>query len=213
MKPKTVLQSSGIYVLTAPSGGQYVGSAVCIYRRFSQHKTELRRGTHKNKILQNAWAKHGEEGFTFVVLLVCRATDLLLYEQAAIDALQPRYNICQIAGNSLGTTRTEEYKLGRSVALTGRTLSPEHREKIAAALRGRVVPSDIRPTLGRRKGWKQTEEAKAKMRGRRRTPEHCAKLSAVARGRTPHNKGVRCPDHLRARIAAKLKGNRNACKP
>lgn len=54
------MKISGVYAFTSPSGGQYVGSAVNLARRRSQHLWALRRGRHRNPALQKAFNKYGE---------------------------------------------------------------------------------------------------------------------------------------------------------
>ena len=97
-------RQAGVYTITClPTGKQYVGStATSFRRRFAQHRHALRAGIGVSPKLLNAWRKHGVSAFEFRPLLVCRPEDALLYEQAAIDALQPVLNICQVAGNCFG---------------------------------------------------------------------------------------------------------------
>lgn len=46
----------------------YIGQTINIKRRWSTHKTHLRRGKHSNPHLQNAWNSYGERAFEFVVI-------------------------------------------------------------------------------------------------------------------------------------------------
>ena len=55
-------QKSGIYIIeNKVNGKKYVGQSVNIGSRKSKHFGELKRGTHHNGYLQNAYNKHGEE--------------------------------------------------------------------------------------------------------------------------------------------------------
>ena len=172
------LNSSGIYRIISPSGGTYVGSAINIRLRWHGHKSALRKGTHKNKKLQNAWDKYGEDHMLFCVMLVCSKNDLLLYEQKAIDVLRPRYNLCIQAGSALGLKWSEESKRRKSEGRRGVRLTAQHRANIGAALMGQVVSSETKEKLATQRGWKHTEESKAKMRGRQFSADHRAKLRA-----------------------------------
>lgn len=67
---KSELNVCGVYSITSPSGGVYIGSAVLVRRRWHQHKITLRGQKHKNPTLQNAWNKYGEEQMTFSLLLI-----------------------------------------------------------------------------------------------------------------------------------------------
>jgi group I intron endonuclease len=60
--------------------------------------------------LQPAWNKYGQGAFQFQVLILCDKPSLLLYEQIALDALSPEYNVLKVAGNSLGRKATRETK-------------------------------------------------------------------------------------------------------
>ena len=89
-----MLNQSGIYeILNTVNGKRYIGSAVYIVGRFARHRMHLRRGTHHSVHLQRAWNKHGEEAFEFRPILFCTKDMLLYYEQLAIDAFKPLYNI------------------------------------------------------------------------------------------------------------------------
>ena len=63
------LTRSGIYTITnIANGHRYVGSAVDMGRRWSQHKGSLLSNRHHSIYLQRAWNKHGENTFEFEVL-------------------------------------------------------------------------------------------------------------------------------------------------
>lgn len=209
--------ASGIYSITSPSQKRYVGSAVNIRSRWHGHRTALRTGRHKNRHLQSAWDKYGEAEMVFAPLLICSPENLLMYEQAAIDALKPEYNISPVAGNCLGVKRSPETCAKLSKRLAGRSLTPEHKAAISAGLRGRVCAPETRAKLADQRGWRHTDDAKAKMR-RQFSEEHKQKLRALAIGRPPirtgphsdetkrkiseANKGRKLSDETRARMRA-----------
>lgn len=105
------LKNCGIYIIqNVVNGNIYVGSSININRRFSQHKSTLRHNTHRNKHLQNAWNKYGEENFEFIVIehhsypekILCR-------ENKCIKLYNPEYNNIKV--NSEGRfTHSEETK-------------------------------------------------------------------------------------------------------
>lgn len=166
------------------NGKLYIGSAVNFLGRCRQHRHDLRHGKHGNSILQRAWRKYGATAFVFSKLLVCSKTNLLFYEQRALDALNPDYNICLVAGNSLGLKRSKEARARIGAAARGRPTSAlqkrrtsethkgkpksaEHRAKISAALAGR------KPAVN--------------FAGRKHTAETRAKMSAAKKGRASPN--------------------------
>lgn len=165
---------SGIYwILNTISGKVYVGSAVSIAQRFRQHRHRLRQGAHRSRHLQSAWNKHGEDAFAFSCLEVVDCKELLVErEQAWIDLLgaadrDKGYNVRPKAKSNLGLRVTAETKA-----------------KIAARLLGRK-PTEA--TLAKRRGWRHTEEAKARIsaafKGRVFTDEAKAMLYATRIGR------------------------------
>jgi group I intron endonuclease len=177
----------GVYCITSPDG-MYVGGCKNIQTRWTQHKRELRKGTHANSRLQGAWTDYGEHTFEFQVILFCRDDDLLFFEQLVIDGLQPQYNL------TLPADRGPRWKQ-----------SPETRAKHAAAMTGRSVSEETRAKLAKQRGWKHSEEAKAKMRGRVVSAETRVLQSADKRG-NQNRLGQSLSEESRQRISASLKG-------
>ena len=70
------------------NGKLYVGSSVDIRMRFGQHKHHLRSGTHRNRYLQNAWNKYGEQSFIFEIVKLCTKDERLELETQHIKALK-----------------------------------------------------------------------------------------------------------------------------
>lgn len=216
---------SGIYLITSPSGNQYVGSAANFEQRWRQHFSLLRRGRHHSPALQAAFNKYGEAAMVFSVLFRCQKEKLILCEQAAMDLLQPKYNINPTAGNWLGRKHNDLARVRMSLAKLGTKRephSPETRAKIAASNKGKVRsaetiarikatrPNMFSPDALKRigeasKGRVKSDEAKAKvsaaLKGRPKSAEHIAKVAAANTGK------VRSAE-TRAKISAKLKGRK-----
>lgn len=71
---------AGIYqILCVPNGKFYIGSSCDVQRRFAEHKSHLRSGTHQNQYLQHAWKKYGEENFNFLILQLVES-ELLIFD-------------------------------------------------------------------------------------------------------------------------------------
>lgn len=63
---------TGIYKITNIQTGKiYIGSALDVDRRFYHHKNDLKCRKHRNRYLQCAWDKYGEESFSFELLDLC----------------------------------------------------------------------------------------------------------------------------------------------
>lgn len=62
-------RSAGVYVIRCTATGEiYVGRTTDLAARKVNHWSDLRRGRHRNKRLQAAWARYGEGAFEFEVL-------------------------------------------------------------------------------------------------------------------------------------------------
>lgn len=120
-----MLNRAGIYeIVNITNGKRYVGSTALLAKRWREHRNHLLRGSHPNRHLRSAWKKYGEISFEFRVLVICQEDDLLLYEQLAIHALNPEYNLSLIAGSCRGVKmppRTREQRLRYSAGSVGNT--------------------------------------------------------------------------------------------
>jgi group I intron endonuclease len=184
----------GIYRITQiGTSRHYVGSAINIRRRWSQHRAQLRSGVHHSVKLQRAWSKHGEDSFEFVLVEVVADRDALLArEQHWIEALAGYgrgFNSCPIAGRSSGYEWTDEQRRKASESKKGKTnFTEEHRARISESLKGQVF----------------TDERKEKIRAKalervRRDPD-----GAGAGGRA--QKGKKWSEEFRAKMMAARAG-------
>lgn len=127
---------SGIYrILNIIDGKFYIGSAIDIKRRWRQHKHELKNEKHANSYLQNAWSKHGEASFQFIVLEYTEIDKLKDCEQSWLDNTncsdrEVGYNISSIAANITGYKHTEASKELTRQANLGKLKSKTHRANI-----------------------------------------------------------------------------------
>lgn len=107
----SIPRTSGIYqILCVSTGKVYIGSAVNLRQRWSDHRKTLRGNRHSNIHLQRAWDKYGEDAFEFSILeSVMFVEHLIEREQAWIDARSPEFNIAPNAGSQLGIKYSPEY--------------------------------------------------------------------------------------------------------
>jgi len=194
---------SGVYeIVNTVNGNRYVGSAVKFSKRWCKHKRDLNSGKHHSRHLQRSWDKHGAGAFVFKVLVICSRENAVLYEQIAIDALHPEFNVSPTAGSCLGMKHCAESKARHSAASKGRTHGPEARAAIAAAQTGRKHPPEFGAAISKRNlgaPRPKTDEHRKRisdaLKGRSFTrgpmsDEHKAKLSAARLGVTnPKNVG------------------------
>ncbi|MCK9437465.1 MAG: GIY-YIG nuclease family protein [Synergistaceae bacterium] len=138
---------SGVYAIeNKVNGKRYIGSAINIRRRFIEHKSPLRRGIHWNKYLQRAWNMYGEESFDFYPVLFCDKSNLIYFEQRAIDAIDasnPKvgYNLRPKARNNFGMRHSAKSKAKIGDAMRG---SKNHNY-------GKPMPEDTKLKLSKAK--------------------------------------------------------------
>ncbi|MDY6867238.1 MAG: NUMOD3 domain-containing DNA-binding protein [Chloroflexota bacterium] len=143
---------SGVYkIVNKINGNCYVGSSKSIDGRLKIHLRRLRNGSHRNPHLQSAFKKYGESAFDFIKVLYCDLKNLLIYEQLLLDEINPEYNICPNAGNTLGVTHSKETRKKMSNARKGKKFTEEHKKKISIALKGHAPTLDCHSQKTRKK--------------------------------------------------------------
>lgn len=87
LKRPTDLNLSGVYRITNTINNKlYIGSTCENFIiRWKSHINTLRRNTHKNAHLQNAFNKYGEKSFIFEIIEVCEKEDTLNREQLYLN--------------------------------------------------------------------------------------------------------------------------------
>ena len=167
---------SGIYIIRNIVDGKiYIGSAANLDRRLKMHIWLLRNKKHINRHLQQAWNKYREISFVAEIYLTCEKKDLIFNEQLVIDASIIRYgreniyNICLVAGSTLGRKHSEATKIKIGITSKGRWTGRHHTEETKEKIRlnnigknkGKVASIETRKRMSEnRKGKKFTEEHK-----------------------------------------------------
>jgi group I intron endonuclease len=191
-----VPQACGIYEIThLDTNRNYVGSAVNVGIRWREHQNALVRNQHHSPALQRAWNKHGREAFGFRLLLICKPTDLIFYEQRAIDRLRSAFNCNKTAGSMLGHRHSDASRAKMSAS----------RPKDFSPIKGRRHSEETKRLISQNRKGKTsgpfTDERRRKIskagRGRAVTAEHRAKISATLTGRST-GRGKLTPDQVRA---------------
>lgn len=132
------LYKTGIYKITCLSNNKvYIGSACGrsstpskkgFIRRWTEHSRKLKEGIHKNKYLQHAYNKYGEDMFIFEILEFCTIEESDIKEKYYIDFYDNLYGIFNILKGSLHNYKEH---------------TKEHNQKIAQALKGKKRPLEI----------------------------------------------------------------------
>lgn len=191
---------SGIYqIRNTVNGKRYIGSAVNLPKRFSDHRYGLNKGDHRNSKLQRAWIKYGKDSFCFEIVELADPADLLHREQHYIDLYHSYgkndgYNICPVAGNKLGVIPSIETR--NKMSESGKKRPPvtdETRAKLSATGLGRKRTAEtIAKQVASRKYKPLTESHKQRLRslrlGSTSTEEHKKAISTALNSRTPEQK-------------------------
>jgi len=159
---------SGIYKISFDKGRLfYIGSAVDLIKRKSNHLSDLNKKKHCNRHLQNVYNKHGM--FDFEILENCNKDYLIKREQHYLDTMKPNLNILKIAHSALGYKHTEEtIKKFKKIA-KDKSKCNEWREKVSKTWfkKGCKHPQQTKESIDKRvkkfTGYKHTKEAKEKM--------------------------------------------------
>src|SRR4030067_118309 len=164
--------TTGIYAIKhIGSGRMYIGCSVNIEQRWRQHLHKLRSERHPTQKLQNAWTKHGETMFEFIVLESCHEYEMIAVEQRQIDDSEcfgSGYNISAVAGRErAGMKHTQEAIDRMSSAHLGKVISSKHKAKLSEAFKGRVFSKETRAKISAAKTGKKrspfSDEARANM--------------------------------------------------
>lgn len=106
---------SGVYGWTNKiSGASYIGSSTNFTRRLPDYFSPkfLEKEVIKNQsIIYRALLKHGYSKFTLEIIESNESAGIIKREQYYLDLFKPEYNICLIAGSSLGRITSNETRL------------------------------------------------------------------------------------------------------
>ena len=211
--------NTGIYaIVNTVNGKRYIGSAVKFEKRWRGHRNDLKCGGHHSRYLQAAWNKYGSNAFEFRKLIVCSQKNLIMYEQLAIDAVRPEYNIRQKAENNLGIKFSAEARARMVLSRVGNRnyfgheCSPATRLKMSEANAGRKPSAETRAKLSAARIGKPNklspegrERLMAAIKNRNtdymRTPEYRAAVSERTRGKSV-GKGRKHSAETRAKMSA-----------
>lgn len=162
------MNNSGIYAIKNIANRKlYVGSALNLSKRWSNHKSDLNKNKHSNIHLQRAWNKYGIDNFVFEILEYCEKESLIIKEQSWMDFCKPDYNLNPVAGSNLGRKWSNEVK--------------ENMRQAKLRLPKEFLISLGKSTKGFKHSdeWKKAQSKRAKgnkhNKGRKQSPEVIAK--------------------------------------
>jgi group I intron endonuclease len=137
---------SGIYRwVNIINNKSYIGSAKCLNNRLGIYysSTTIKKRLEKgSSAIHSALLKYSYNNFKLEILEYCEQNILISREQYYIDLLMPEYNICKIAGSTLGKVHSEatKEKIRNSIAGKNHPFYDKHhtyetRKKIGKALK------------------------------------------------------------------------------
>lgn len=136
---KTWKDKSGIYRIECIGNGKfYIGSAVNLYKRLSDHRQGLRKNKHHCRYLQNAYNKYGEDSFLVRVLFECNISE---FKEKEVEQIEFYFN------QGLAMNSTRDYQGSHGMIFT-----EERKRKISESNMGRKAHN---------KGKDMSEEQKA----------------------------------------------------
>jgi group I intron endonuclease len=123
-------KSGVLYKITNLINNQcYIGSSCNLVKRYYTHLNHIRTNKQSCTKLVRAVNKYKEDNFKFEIIAECPKEYVLKLEQWFIDNVNPEYNICKIAGNTLGTKRTQETKIKKSTCQKEKWKNTDYRAK------------------------------------------------------------------------------------
>lgn len=215
------MKINGIYKIQSKSKPKrvYIGSAVDIQHRWDRHLSDLRLNKHHSIKFQRHYNKYGESDLVFIIVELCFPEFLTAREQYYINKLKPYFNICKIAGSSLGRKFSEETRQKMNKYREGRPLSEETKRRISESQTGRKHSDKTKRKISEsHTGKHHTEETKEKCReatkgerhpffGKHLSEEHKQKISEANKG-LRNNLGKKWSEESKKRASRKRKGRR-----
>jgi len=145
-----ITRKAGIYaIINNKTGKRYIGQTNNFSFRKGKHIGYLRSNSHINPHLQRAFNLDGEESFEFTILEVVVDGDINAAEVrwiAMFNSDNPEFGYnCTSGGKYAPLNRAALDAISKK--LSGRPLAPEHRAKISASNKGRIISAESRRRL------------------------------------------------------------------
>lgn len=119
----------------------YIGQSVDIYKRWTAHKSKLRKGNHENIIMQRVYNKYPKQ-FSYEVIIECSEEELTFMENKIREEFSLLYQDKQCMNiASCYQTWSEYSRKKASQSHSGKRYSEEHCKHISDGQRGNKRPA------------------------------------------------------------------------
>lgn len=209
------MKISGIYIIQSISHPErvYVGSAKDIYKRWQDHRYQLKTKKHHSLQFQRHFDKYGVVDLEFSVLMECDKNQMRRREEILIKLFNPYFNARKDCGDNTGWHHSLESRRKMSEKLRGRKppeLSQESRDAISQKLTGHPVSTETREKLrnaglGKKQSNETIEKRVGKLKGKKypnRPPMKQETKDKISRA----NKGRNISKETREKISLANKG-------
>jgi group I intron endonuclease len=178
----------GVYVIAnLASEKVYIGSSYRLRDRLTSHLWHLRKGEHRNRHLQSAWDKYGEDAFICAPLEYVALEELEIRERELIETHRAAsYNLRLIPERNRGFKHSAATRALMSERAKAFCNTPEYRERMRQLHSGKTLSEKTRAKIAAAKlGKNLSEEHKQAMRDADRKPlptrsaKHNAKIAAT----------------------------------
>lgn len=174
------LKYSGIYQIKNKITNKiYIGSAIKLSHRLWSHFRKLELGKHGNILLQRAFDKYGYNSFEVIILESCEKQNLINREQYYLDTLKPEYNICKIAGSTLGQKMKPHVKEKLIKSLKEKIYTEEERQKMSERRKGKKMPKEVVEKIVKTKKEKYNGDIMSKEARKKANENTSKKLKGV----------------------------------
>ena len=203
-------KKSGIYCIeNIVTNKKYIGQSVDIDTRWKKHKYELNRDNHKNKYLQSAWNKYGEDKFKFYILELCSEEELdekEIYWIEHYNTVDRELGYNLKTGGSGGCKFTDEVREHLSQVHKEICKDPEERKRMKQMIDDLWANEEYRksrsgenhPLYGKHHSEETKKKLSESLKGRKGKPLNEKQRKAISeahKGKEPPNKiliPVRC---------------------
>ena len=186
------MKNPGIYILTSPSGKQYVGKDRNLPSRAKGH---LRGQSPDCSAIHAAIKKYGSENFSVEIIRYPGISDEALnaVERGYIRKLNCKsQNGYNLTDGGDGGSPCEETRRKISEAQKGKTLSDKTKQKMSEAHKGKTFSEETRRKLSENNAMKR--------------PEVCRKLSEANKGKNHPMYGKTLSEETRQKMSEAQKG-------